>query len=87
MGDVKLLAMTGALLGAPGAFYTIFIGSVFGSIIGIGLIIFTKRSASQHIPFGPYLVVATLIYIFSGNELIQAWVGLVTGNMGAENGF
>jgi leader peptidase (prepilin peptidase)/N-methyltransferase len=77
MGDVKLLAMTGALFGASGAFYTIFLGSLVGSICGIGLILLTGRKASQHIPFGPYLAIATLIYIFTGESLINWWFNLV----------
>lgn len=82
MGDVKLLAMTGALLGPQGAFYTIFVGSVFGAICGILLILVTRRKASQHIPFGPYLVVATLLYLYTGNLLIDWWVGFVVGDYG-----
>ena len=64
MGDVKLLAMTGAFFGAPCAIYTIFIGSVLGSVIGLGLIVFCRRKMSQMLPFGPFLAAATLIYIF-----------------------
>lgn len=82
MGDVKLLAMTGALFGPQAAFYTIFIGSVFGSILGVTMILFAGRKASQHIPFGPYLASATLLYIFSGNALIDMWVRFVVGDGG-----
>ena len=79
MGDVKLLAMVGVLLGPTGAFYTISLGSLLGSIGSIILIVFTRRKASQHIPFGPYLVTATLLYIYSGNLLINWWMGIITG--------
>ncbi len=64
MGDVKLLAMTGALFGAPCALYTIFIGSLLGSVIGIALVVFFRRKMSQMLPFGPFLATATLIYIY-----------------------
>ena len=82
MGDVKLLAMTGALFGTSGAFYTIFFGSLLGSLCGLALIIFTGRKASQHIPFGPYLAIATILYIFTGEELINWWFGLLLGQEG-----
>ena len=38
MGDVKLLAMTGAFFGYQASLFTIFIGSVLGSVLGILLI-------------------------------------------------
>jgi leader peptidase (prepilin peptidase)/N-methyltransferase len=68
MGDVKLLAMTGALFGMEGSLYTIFIGSLLGSVLGILLILVSGRKMSQQLPFGPYLAMGTLVYIFVGSE-------------------
>ena len=71
LGDVKLLAMTGAFLGFQGAFFTMFYGSLIGSVIGISLMIFFRKSISTyHLPFGPYLALGTIIYIFSGPNLL-----------------
>lgn len=64
MGDVKLLAAVGALLGANGAIATMFIGSLAGTVIGGTLILLKGRSFAQHLPFGPYLALGTLTYIF-----------------------
>jgi leader peptidase (prepilin peptidase) / N-methyltransferase len=68
-GDVKLLAMTGAFFGPQCSLQTIFIGSFVGSICGILAVLIKRNKFSQHIPFGPYLAIGTLIYIFSGLEL------------------
>lgn len=38
MGDVKMMAMVGAFLGIRGAFLTILIGTLLGSIVGIALV-------------------------------------------------
>ena len=38
MGDVKMMAMVGAFLGIRGAFLTILIGTLLGSVIGIGFV-------------------------------------------------
>jgi leader peptidase (prepilin peptidase) / N-methyltransferase len=38
MGDVKMMAMIGAFLGIRGAFLTILIGTLLGSIVGIALV-------------------------------------------------
>lgn len=64
LGDVKLLAWTGACFGPSCAFYTIFIGALMGSIIGLALVAFSNRNFTQELPFGPYLALATVLYIF-----------------------
>lgn len=38
MGDVKMMAMVGAFLGLRGAFLTILIGTLLGSVLGIGFV-------------------------------------------------
>jgi leader peptidase (prepilin peptidase) / N-methyltransferase len=39
MGDVKMIAMIGAFLGLQGTFLTLLVGSLLGSVIGIGLVV------------------------------------------------
>ena len=39
LGDVKMMVMVGAFLGVRGAFLTILLGTLLGSVIGIGLIL------------------------------------------------
>lgn len=82
MGDVKLLAMTGAFFGVPGAIYTIFVGSCLGAILGVVGIVVFRRSASQQIPFGPYLAIATGLFMFTGDLLVVWWarvMGMLLG--------
>jgi uncharacterized membrane protein YfcA len=38
MGDVKMMAMVGAFLGIRGAFLTILLGTLLGSIVGLVLV-------------------------------------------------
>jgi leader peptidase (prepilin peptidase)/N-methyltransferase len=38
MGDVKMMTMVGAFLGLRGAFLTILIGTLLGSVIGLGMV-------------------------------------------------
>lgn len=70
MGDVKLLAMTGAFFGPQGAIYTIFVGSILGSVLGILFIVLSGRKISHQLPFGPYLALGTILYIFFGPQLV-----------------
>jgi leader peptidase (prepilin peptidase)/N-methyltransferase len=65
LGDVKLLALTGAFFGLPGALYTMFIGSLLGSVIGILLILASGKRMTYQLPFGPYLALGTIVYIFA----------------------
>ncbi len=69
-GDIKMMAMIGGLMGWKGIILTTFLGSLFGSIIGISLIIIKGREFGSRIPFGPYLAFGSLITLFWGQEII-----------------
>ena len=71
-GDIKLMAMIGAVTGIKGTLFTLFSGSLLGSLIGI-LILAGSRftNIKQKIPFGPYLSAGALLYVFYGEQLIQ----------------
>jgi leader peptidase (prepilin peptidase)/N-methyltransferase len=71
-GDVKYMAMAGSFLGWKGAFLTIMIGAMAGSIVGVALILLKKHQADKVIPFGPFLAFGTLLTLFRGPEII-AW--------------
>ncbi len=66
MGDVKLLAMIGAFFGWEGVLFVIFLASILGSVIGISIIIAKKGDLKYALPFGPFLSIAAVIYIFTG---------------------
>ena len=68
-GDVKLLAAVGAFLGWKGVLFTLFAGSVGGSIVGLGVKWTLKK---ETIPFGPYLALGAILYMFYG-EAILSW--------------
>lgn len=63
-GDVKLLAAVGVWLGWQGSFFTIFLGSLVGCVLGVGQLLLAKRGLGQPLPFGPYLALGTLLYMF-----------------------
>ncbi len=60
-GDVVIMVMIGAFTGPPGVFVTILFGSLIGSIVGIFLVL---RKKSDILPFGPFLVIGSFIYIY-----------------------
>ena len=74
-GDVKLLAMLGAFLGAlPAVPFIIFISSVLGSVVGIAIIVTQGRGFQAQVPFGPFLSLAAVIYLFFGDLIIARWL-------------
>ncbi len=85
-GDVKLLAMLGAFLGWKSIFIIIMIASLIGSVIGVTLLVIQKRTGPQtegapqgghYLPFGPYLALAGLLYLFFGEWMIAAYANFL----------
>jgi prepilin signal peptidase PulO-like enzyme (type II secretory pathway) len=71
-GDVKLSFFLGLLLGFPGIFITLYIGFLTGAFVGVILIIWRKKKLrGSTIPFGPFLVLGSLVVFFWGNFLIS----------------
>lgn len=66
MGDVKLLAMLGAFLGWEGVVFIMLVSSLIGTAAGLTLIFRKKENLRYAIPFGPFLSIAAVIYIFTG---------------------
>jgi len=76
-GDVKLMAVSGFLLGWQKILVALMIGSIVGSIVGISLIVFNITKWKQRVPFGPYLCIGIFIAALFGNELIQWYLNIV----------
>jgi leader peptidase (prepilin peptidase)/N-methyltransferase len=69
-GDVKMIAMIGAFLGIRGALFTVIVGSLLGTVVGIAWIRLTKQDASTYqLPFGSFLGIAALIAVLSITRL------------------
>jgi len=73
-GDIKLLAMIGAFLGWPSIPVTLFVASVLGSVIGVGLMVATGAGRRLALPFAPFLCSGALIYLFYGEALIRFYL-------------
>jgi leader peptidase (prepilin peptidase)/N-methyltransferase len=72
LGDVKLIAAIGAFTGWVGVLFTIPAASLVGAIYGVGTILIGRRDWSSKIPFGPYLAIGAIFWIFWGKEFL-AW--------------
>ncbi len=76
MGDVKLLAMIGAMIGWQGVIMTIFVGSLAGTVVGLTVMLASGKNTRLPIPFGPFLSLGAMVYIFFGPELILWYLNM-----------
>jgi len=82
-GDIKLLAMMGVLIGWRGVFFTIFAASLTGTLVGTAVMLASGKGfkGKSRIPFGPFLSIGAIAYIFIGDILIYwYWDLLKIGN-------
>lgn len=76
-GDVYFLAGIGAFLGWKAILFTVALGSLVGSVVGITLLVLGPKTRSLKIPFGPYLSVGALLWLFAGPGIVAWYLGLM----------
>lgn len=76
-GDVKLALPLGLLLGWPNTLVWIFVSFVSGAVVGLVLLALGKAQMKKPIPFGPFLIFATLIALIWGDEIFRQYVTLI----------
>jgi leader peptidase (prepilin peptidase)/N-methyltransferase len=72
-GDIKLLAMIGAFLGWQSLLYIIFAASLAGSVIGIAAMIKQGKGGRTKIPFGPFLALSAMSFLFFQDTILKVW--------------
>jgi leader peptidase (prepilin peptidase) / N-methyltransferase len=78
-GDVRLSFILGLYLGFLGAadvMFGLFLGFLYGAVIGVVLMASGKRGRRQHIPFGPFLAAGALTIVLVGGPIIDWYRGL-----------
>ncbi|NLW36352.1 prepilin peptidase [Syntrophorhabdus aromaticivorans] len=79
-GDIKLLGMIGAFCGIKGVVFSLVSASFIGTLVGIPLILAKGRDTKYAIPFGPFLSLGALIYVYRGDSLIRLLLDILLGN-------
>ena len=75
-GDLKFLAAIGAFLGWRAVLFSLFAGSLLGSVIGLVTLVVGRPVWSAKLPFGPYLAFGALTWMFFG-ETVLRWYGML----------
>lgn len=78
-GDIKLLAMLGAWLGWQSLPFIIFFSSLTGAIIGIIALRMQDEDNNTRIPFGPFLSITAILYLFFSQEIQHYFHLYITG--------
>jgi len=73
-GDIKLMAVLGLWLGLKYTLLTLFLSFFLGGLISIILIAFKLKGRKDMIPFGPFIVLATIVTLFYGNDIISYYI-------------
>ena len=69
-------ATTGAFLGWQAVLFVLIVGSLAGSVVGVTLILLKKTELQGRIPFGPYLSLGALIWVFWGQRILDGYIDI-----------
>ena len=72
-GDIKLLAMIGGFLGWQSLLFVVFASSLSGSVVGIAAMLKQGKGGQTRIPFGPFLALSAMFFLFFQNEIVYWW--------------
>jgi len=79
-GDVRLGFLLGLIAGTlEKSFLLIFLAAILGTIVSLPLILSGKFKRNSLIPFGPFLILATLLVQLFGNDIVQWYGRFITG--------
>ena len=79
MGDVLLMGAIGALFGPLAVLVTLVVSSLAGSIVGVAMLLAAKARLGRfvEIPYGPYICLGCLVWMFEGPEFVSWYVSLL----------
>ena len=72
-GDVKYLGAIGAVAGLYGCLWVLIIAAVLGALVGLGLIVAGRGSGRTALPFGTFLALAVIVWLY----VPEGWTELI----------
>ncbi len=70
-GDVKLALLIGLFNGFPLNMLAIFLGFLSGAVVSLGLIAVRRKTMRDTVPFGPFLILGSVVALVWGKELLE----------------
>ncbi len=75
-GDVKLALFVGLIVGLPGIVWVIVGSFLLAGLIATALLISRRAGVKSEIPFGPFMVLATMVVLLYGDTLLRWYLGM-----------
>ncbi len=70
LGDAKLLAYIGLVFGPVHSILIMYSAVMIGGIVGIGLLLSKKVSWRTRLPFGSFIAISAIVWLFGGFPLL-----------------
>jgi leader peptidase (prepilin peptidase)/N-methyltransferase len=77
LGDVKFAIPFGLLLGWPNFLVGLFLAFIFGSVVSLSLIAVGRKKFRQTVPFGPFLILSTVVTLVWGTQIMHWYLHLL----------
>jgi leader peptidase (prepilin peptidase)/N-methyltransferase len=78
-GDVKFIAAIGAFLGWKAVLFTLCAASLIGCVAALAGLFLARDKAGVRLPFGPFLALGAVIWMFGGDRLWNWYFGIFAG--------
>lgn len=72
VGDMELLACIGSFAGPSGAWLSLMLASIVGTLLGGTYLMVTGKEKTTRIPFGPFLALGALWYVLFASYLLDS---------------
>jgi leader peptidase (prepilin peptidase)/N-methyltransferase len=77
LGDLKLAAMIGAFIG-PKVVLVLFLAFFLAAPVAAMVMASHRSTARKEIPFGPFIVAATIVFILVGDQLVRIYLQVLS---------
>lgn len=76
LGDAKFMGVTGLMFGSVYTVCVIFFAFIFGAIGATVALVSKNKTMGQEIAFGPYIVMAIMLFMFCGESILRMYFGV-----------
>jgi leader peptidase (prepilin peptidase)/N-methyltransferase len=76
LGDVKLAALVGLVVGFPLVLLALFLSFVLGGVVGVAVLLARRAGMKDALPFAPFLAVGGMVALLYGEEILRWYPGL-----------